>query len=93
VVCPHARVKIFVTATPKVRAHRRALEFRARGETISEADVLADVLRRDRRDSSRTVAPLTPAADARVLDTTALDADGTYREAVRLIDELRRAGS
>src|SRR4026209_255020 len=49
VICPNADVKIFVTAAPEVRARRRVLEFQARGETVNEADVLADILRRDQR--------------------------------------------
>ena len=50
VICPDADVKIFVTATPEERARRRALELQARGEPVDEADVLADILRRDERD-------------------------------------------
>ena len=93
VICPHAEVKIFVTATPEVRARRRVMEFQARGEAVDEADVLGDILRRDQRDSSRAVAPLKPAPDAHLLDTTALDADGAFQAAVRLIEGLRRGRS
>ena len=75
VICPDAEVKIFVTAEPEVRASRRVLEFQARGERVNQADVLADIRRRDERDSSRAIAPLRPASDAHVLDTTDLDAD------------------
>jgi len=91
VICPDADVKIFVTATPEARAHRRALEFRSRGEKVNEADVLADILRRDERDRSRAAAPLVQAPDAHLLDTTDLDADGVFQAAVGLIDRLRRA--
>jgi CMP/dCMP kinase len=89
VICPHADVKIFVTAAPEVRARRRVLEFQARGEPVDEAAVLADILRRDERDSSRAVAPLKPAPDARMLDTTELDADAAFRAALDLIEDPR----
>ena len=84
VICPDADVKIFVTATPQVRARRRAAEFKARGEPVDEAAVLADILRRDERDTSRAVAPLKPAPDADVLDTTELDIDGAFRAALAI---------
>ena len=89
VICPDADVKIFVTAEPEVRANRRVLEFQARAEPVNPADVLADIRRRDERDSSRAIAPLRPAADAHVLDTTRLDADAAFRAAVQLIDRHR----
>ena len=91
VICPHAEVKIFVTASPQVRALRRALEIKARGESVDEAAVLADILRRDERDMSRAAAPLKQATDAALLDTTALDADGAFRAAVSLIERVRQA--
>lgn len=93
VICPNADVKIFVTATPEVRARRRLLELQARGEAVDEATVLADIRRRDERDSSRAVAPLRPAPDAHVLDTTQLNADAAFRAAVELIERLRRGRS
>jgi cytidylate kinase len=64
VICPHADVKIFVLADPKVRARRRTLEARARGEDADEALVLADILKRDERDQNRATAPLKAAEDA-----------------------------
>lgn len=85
VICPDADVKIFVTATPQVRARRRAAELQARGEAVDEAAVLADILRRDKRDTSRTVAPLIAAPDAQVLDTTDLDIDGAFRAALAIV--------
>jgi CMP/dCMP kinase len=85
VVCPNADVKIFVTAAPEVRARRRAAELAAKGEPADEAKILADILRRDARDRSRAVAPLRPAADAHVLDTTTLDIDGAFRAAVAIV--------
>jgi cytidylate kinase len=92
VICPNATAKIFVTASPETRAQRRALELRSRGEPSDYAKVLADVLHRDRRDSSRATAPLRPAADAMILDTTDLDVDGTFREALRLVATKLGAG-
>jgi CMP/dCMP kinase len=86
VICPKANVKIFVTASPETRAQRRALELRSRGEPSDYAMVLADILRRDRRDSSRAAAPLKPASDAMILDTTDLDVEGTFHEALRLVE-------
>jgi cytidylate kinase len=87
VICPDATVKIFVTASPETRAQRRALELRSRGESSDYAKVLADILHRDRRDSSRATAPLKPAADAMILDTTDFDVEGTFREAQRLVEK------
>jgi cytidylate kinase len=87
VICPDATVKIFVTASPETRAQRRALELRSRGEPSDYAKVLADILHRDRRDSSRAAAPLKPATDAMILDTTDLDVEDTFREALRLVEK------
>jgi cytidylate kinase len=87
VICPDATVKIFVTASPETRAQRRALELRSRAEPSDYAKVLADILNRDRRDSSRSTAPLKPAADAMILDTTDLDVEDTVREALRLVEK------
>src|SRR5258706_12296586 len=73
VICPHAEVKIFVVADPKVRARRRTLEERARGEVAHEPHVLADYLRPVEPDQNRAAAPLKPAPDAHLLDNTHLD--------------------
>jgi cytidylate kinase len=89
VICPHADVKIFVTASPEERARRRTLELRAQGQDAREADVLADILRRDARDRSRAVAPLRPATDAYVLDTTELDIEGAVAAAIAQIERAR----
>jgi cytidylate kinase len=89
VICPDADVKIFVTATPEVRARRRYLELKGRGEGGLEAEVLADILRRDERDRSRSAAPLVQAADAHLLDTTVLDIDGVMRAALALVERSR----
>jgi cytidylate kinase len=89
VICPAAPVKIFVTASPQERARRRTLEMRGRGEPADEAAILADILRRDERDSSRAVAPLRPAEDARLLDTTHLDIDAAVRAALDIVEAVR----
>lgn len=90
VICPQAEVKIYVTASPETRAHRRWLEASAKAQNVNEADILADIRRRDERDRGRTVAPLKPAADALVLDTTDLDIDAAFRAAVALVERHRR---
>jgi cytidylate kinase len=89
VIAPGADVKLFVVASPEVRAKRRALELRARGETADEEEVLADLLRRDERDSRRTAAPLMQAPDAHLLDTTHLGIDAAFRAAVDIIEAVR----
>jgi len=89
VIAPGADVKLFVIASPEVRAARRMLELRARGETADEHEVLADLLRRDERDSRRSVAPLKPAPDAHLLDTTHLGIDAAFRAAVDIIEAVR----
>jgi cytidylate kinase len=91
VICPDADVKIFVTATPEVRAHRRALEFAAAGRPMPEPDVLADIRKRDERDMGRSAAPLRQAPDAHLLDTTSLDISTAIRAAIDLV-EATRAG-
>jgi CMP/dCMP kinase len=89
VICPDAAAKIFVTASPEVRARRRVLELRASGRDISEADVLADIRRRDERDMHRAAAPLRRAADAVLLDTTDLDIDAAFRAAIDIVEAVR----
>ncbi len=89
VIAPGADVKLFVVATPEVRATRRTQELRARGEPADEKEVLADLLRRDERDSRRTAAPLKSAPDAHLLDTTHLGIDAAFRAAVDIIEAVR----
>ncbi len=89
VVCPIAEVKLFVTATPEERARRRHLEFVARDEPADFTAILEDIRRRDERDTSRAVAPLRPAPDAVVIDTTALDADAAFRRALEVVESAR----
>jgi len=85
VVCPGAAAKLFVDAQPEARAHRRRLELESLGQTVEEAAVLADIRDRDARDSQRAVAPLKPAADAALLDTTNLDIDAAFAAALALV--------
>ena len=89
VIFPNANVKIFVTATPEVRARRRAAEFARAGDQVNEADILADIRRRDQRDSNRAAAPLKAAPDAHLLDTTHLDIDAAFRAAVDIVEAVR----
>jgi len=89
VVCPEAEVKIFVTASAAQRAQRRALELVQRGEKADYQAILADIVRRDARDSTREAAPLRPAADAVVLDTTRLGVEAAAAEAIRIVEAAR----
>lgn len=84
VVCPEAEVKIYVTASVPVRARRRHAELKSYGQDMAFDEVLADIRKRDARDSSRTVAPLLPAADAKVLDTSEMTIEAAIAEAIRL---------
>lgn len=86
VVCPDADLKLFVTASPEVRAGRRYRELRDHDETANEETVLADLHRRDRQDAERAVAPLAAAADAIAIDTDRLDADAVFALACRQVD-------
>jgi CMP/dCMP kinase len=86
VICPDADVKLFVTATSEERARRRYRELKQVGIGISEADLLADIRRRDERDKGRAAAPLAQAEDAVLLDTTNLDIDAAFKAAIDLID-------
>ena len=89
VVYPQATVKIFVTASASARAQRRALELAQRGEKADYAAILEDILRRDARDSERTVAPLRAADDAVRLDTTHLGIDAALAEALQIVEAAR----
>ena len=90
VICPDADVKIYVTASAEERARRRHLEHQARGEAIAHDEVLADIRRRDARDSNRDIAPLEAAPDAITIDTTTLDADAAFTAALAVIESKRR---
>lgn len=85
VICPEADVKLFVTASAEARAARRHKELNERGDAHTYDEVLADIRRRDERDAARAVAPLKPAPDAVLLDTTALDIEAAFQEALKIV--------
>ena len=87
VIAPAADVKLFVTASAEARAQRRVRELLERGMPAHYEDVLADIRARDTRDSSRDVAPLKPAPDAIILDTSDLDRKAAIGEAIRLVEQ------
>ena len=87
VVCPKAAVKIYVTATPEVRAERRFKEHVSRGDGTTYDVVLADIRRRDERDAGRDAAPMRAADDAVLLDTSNLDIEAAFDKALGVISE------
>ena len=87
VICPQAEVKLFVTASAEVRGKRRYDELVGRGDTITLDDVIEDVRARDARDMERVEAPLKPAEDAHVLDTSALSISDAVAEAIAAITQ------
>jgi cytidylate kinase len=89
VIAPNAEVKIFVTAAAEERARRRALEMRSMGQMVNDAEILIDIRLRDDRDTTRAVAPLKPAPDAHLLDTTHLDIDAAVRAAIDIVEAVR----
>lgn len=89
VIAPDATAKLFVRATPAIRARRRHAELQGRGDTISYDKVLADIRARDQRDSSRSAAPLVPASDAALLDTSFLSIETSVEKAVAIVEERR----
>ena len=91
-ICPSAEAKLFVTASAEVRAGRRYKELAAKGGTDSLEQVLADVRERDARDRDRSAAPLKPAEDAVVIDTTELSIEDATRAAISSIETLRGLG-
>lgn len=93
VVCPDAPVKLFVTARDEIRAQRRYKELLDRGETATFEQVLADLRRRDAQDQARATAPLKPAADAHLLDTSDLDIEAAVTAAVDIVNDILNRGS
>ena len=89
VIAPHAEAKLFVTAAPEVRARRRFTELVGFGLNVHYDDVLADIRARDERDSGRSEAPLKPAADAHILDTSAMSAEEAVKAAVAAVEQRR----
>ena len=90
VVCPDADVKIFVTASAEVRAQRRTDEIVGKGGKADFEQILQDVKKRDERDSNRAVAPLIPAENAHLLDTSKLDIEGAFQHAVSIVEASRK---
>jgi len=90
VVFPRAELKIFLEASPEVRAERRWKEHQEKGETMTLAQVLEEVRERDRRDRERKVSPLVRAADAVLVDNTAMDVEETARLVVMLAREREK---
>ncbi|MDR6432663.1 (d)CMP kinase [Brucella pseudogrignonensis] len=86
VVCPQAQIKLFVTASPEVRAQRRFDEIIAKGGTADFDEILADLKKRDERDMNRTDSPLKPAEDAHLLDTSKMSIEAAFLAAKKLID-------
>ena len=86
VVCPRADIKLFITATAEVRAQRRYKEFQSKGLTISYEEVLKDIIARDERDSKRSSAPLKPAEDAFIIDTSLLTIEQVREKVFKIID-------
>lgn len=89
VIAPEAEAKIFVTARPEVRAWRRHKELTERGEGLAYDTVLAEIRKRDARDSGRAVAPLKAAPDAALLDTTDLDIEAAFRAVLSIVEAVR----
>lgn len=86
VVCPDATVKLFVTASSEVRARRRYKEFLSKGIAANYETVLEDIKNRDMRDSQRAAAPMKPAEDAVIFDTSDLSIDEVFKKACEIID-------
>ncbi|MEO7787648.1 MAG: d(CMP) kinase [Sphingomicrobium sp.] len=86
VIAPHATAKLFVTASPEIRAERRTAELVARGRNVHYDEVLTDIRSRDERDAGRDSAPLAMADDALLLDTGALGIDAAVAAAIALVE-------
>lgn len=89
VICPDAEVKLFITARAEIRAERRFLEHVAKGDTTSRADVLADVIARDKRDADRAESPMKPATDAMIIDTSDMAIATALAAVIRAVDQAR----
>lgn len=93
IIAPDAPVKLFVKATPNIRAQRRHAEMIRAGSTMSFDRILADIRERDRRDMMRPTAPLRQAEDALLLDTSFLDVNAAIQRAIGLVEARRAATS
>ena len=92
VVCPDADVKLYVTASPRERARRRHAELQAKSSTVSFDEILADIAKRDERDMSREDSPLKPAADAHLIDTSAMDIEAAFSQALAIVEQAGKTG-
>lgn len=92
VICPEAQVKLYVTASDDVRALRRHKELTGKGLDVSYDEVLEDLRQRDARDSARATAPLKPAEDAVMLDTSEMSIEEAVASAIAAIDAARGSG-
>ncbi len=88
VVCPDADVKLYVTASAEVRAQRRLAEIEANGGSADFTGILADIVRRDERDTGRADSPLRPADDAHLLDTSEMDIEAAFSAARDIVDRV-----
>ncbi len=86
VIAPHADVKLFITASPEVRALRRYEEMLSRGLDVDFDNILADIITRDKRDTQRADAPLKPAENAHLLDNSDLSIRATVQKAIELVN-------
>ncbi len=93
VVCPDADLKLFVTASPEARAHRRFLELVERGEEVDEQELARDLRERDARDRNRKDSPMVQAPDAHLIDTSEMDIEEVFSFAIGLVEEARKADS
>ena len=89
VICPEAPAKLYVTASPEVRARRRWKQLQGQGEVVTYEDVLSDIRKRDERDGSRAASPMAPAPDATLLDTTEMTIDHAADAARRIVEAAR----
>ena len=89
VICPEAPAKLYITASAEVRAERRWKQLKGQGEAVAYADVLADIHRRDARDGGRDTAPMKPAVDAVLLDTTEMTIELATDAARRIVEAAR----
>lgn len=88
VILPHAQVKIFLTASPQIRAERRLIELERKGISANYDDVLSDMIKRDYNDSHRAVAPLKPAEDAVIIDTGSLSLDESVELVYKTVTDI-----
>jgi len=89
VIAPEAPAKLYVTASPEVRAERRWKQLHGQGEAVSQEDILADIHLRDERDAARRDSPMRPAEDAALLDTTEMTIDQAADAARRIVEAAR----